>query len=26
MVGAEFAGQVTGQLANGSSIYYVTPK
>jgi hypothetical protein len=26
MVGAEFAGQVTGQLANGSSIYYVWPK
>ena len=26
MVGAEFAGQVTGQLANGSSIYHVKPK
>ena len=26
MVGTEFAGQVTGQLANGSSIYHVKPK
>ena len=26
MAGAEFSGQVTGQLANGSSIYHVKPK